>query len=69
MAVQCHFIIIVPNWEQHKCPPADKQINKNWYIGDFPGGPAVETLPSNAGGVGSTSGQEAKIPYASHPKK
>ena len=28
----------------------------------------VETLPSNAGGAGSISGQEAKIPQTSQPK-
>ena len=37
--------------------------------GDFPGGPVVKTLPSNAGGAGSISGQEAKIPHASQRKK
>ena len=35
---------------------------------DFPGGPVVETLPSNAGVVGSVPGQGAKIPHASQPK-
>ena len=30
----------------------------------FPGGPAVENLSSNAGDVGSISGQGTKIPYA-----
>ena len=35
---------------------------------DFPGGPVVKTLPSNAGGVGSIPGWEAKIPHASGPK-
>ena len=29
----------------------------------------VETLPSNAGGMGSIPGQGAKIPHASQPKK
>ena len=28
----------------------------------------VETSPSNAGGVGSISGQGAKIPHVSQPK-
>ena len=37
--------------------------------GDFPGGPVVKTLPSNAGGAGSIPGQEAKIPHASQQKK
>ena len=36
---------------------------------DFPGGPVVKTLPSNAGGAGSIPGLGAKIPHASRPKK
>ena len=32
---------------------------------DFSGSPVVKTLPSNAGGVGSTPGQGAEIPHAS----
>ena len=36
---------------------------------DFPGGPAVKTLPSNAGGEGSIPGGGAQIPHASWPKK
>ena len=35
---------------------------------DFSGSPVVKTLPSNAGGVGSTPGQGAEIPHASWPK-
>ena len=35
---------------------------------DFPGSPAVKTLPFNAGGAGSIPGQRAKIPHASQPK-
>ena len=35
---------------------------------DFPGGPVVKTLPSNAGGVGSIPGHAAKVPYALWPK-
>ena len=35
----------------------------NKKMGDFPGGPVVKTLLSNAGGVGSISGQGAKIPH------
>ena len=38
-------------------------------IRDFPEGPVVKTLPSNAGGAGSIPGREAKIPHASQPKK
>ena len=30
---------------------------------DFPGGPVVETLPSNAEGAGLTSGWGAKVPH------
>ena len=33
--------------------------------GNFSGGPVVKTLPSNARGAGLTSGQRAKIQYAS----
>ena len=36
---------------------------------DFPGGPVVKALPSNAGGTGLIPGQEAKTPHASGPKK
>ena len=35
---------------------------------DFPGGPAVRTSPSNAGGAGSIPGWGAKIPHALWPK-
>ena len=31
---------------------------------DIPGGPVVNTSPSNAGGEGSIPGQETKIPHA-----
>ena len=36
--------------------------------GNFPGGPVVETLPSNAGGVGLIPGYVAKISSALQPK-
>ena len=36
---------------------------------DFPGGPVVGTLPSNAEGVGSIPGQGAQIPHALWPLK
>ena len=32
--------------------------------GDFPGGPVVKNLPSNAGDTGSIPGQGTKIPHA-----
>ena len=37
-------------------------------IRDFPSGPVGKTLPSNAGGAGSTPGWRAKVPHASWPK-
>ena len=33
------------------------------YFRDFPGGPVVKTLPSNAGRAGSIPGQGAKIQH------
>ena len=36
--------------------------------GDFPGGPVVETSPSNAGNVGLILGRGAKIPHGSQPQ-
>ena len=41
------------------------KCHTNW---DFPGGPVVKTLPSSAGDVGSTHGQEGKILCASWPR-
>ena len=35
---------------------------------DFPGGPVVETSPSNAGDAGLIPGRGAQIPHASQPK-
>jgi len=35
---------------------------KDIILGDFPGGPVVKNLPSNAGDTGSVSGQGTKIP-------
>ena len=31
---------------------------------DFPGGSVINTLPSNAGSMGSSPGGETKVPYA-----
>ena len=42
---------------------------KNFTNWDFPGSPAIKTLPSNAGDVGLIPGQGAKIPQASQPKR
>ena len=38
--------------------------NVNW---DFPVGPVVKALPSNAEGMGLIPGQGAKIPHVSQP--
>ena len=38
------------------------------HLRDFPGGPEVKTLPSSAGGAGSSLGRGAKIADASWPK-
>ena len=37
---------------------------KSWDSGDFPGGPVVETSPSNAVGAGSIPSQRTKNPLA-----
>ena len=37
------------------------------YLRDFPGGPGVRALPSNAGAVGSVR-RGAETPHASRPK-
>ena len=34
---------------------------------DFPGAPVVQTLPSNAGDMGSIPGQGTKIPHSVEP--
>ena len=47
--------------------PGKLQTRKE--LRDLPGGPVVKTLPFNAGGVGSTPGQGAKIQHALWPKK
>ena len=35
-----------------------------WPYWDFPGGPVVKNLPSNAGNMGSILGRGTKIPHA-----
>ena len=44
------------------CPNGSSVKTK---VGDFPGGPVVKTLPSNAEGVGSIPGQGIKTLHAS----
>ena len=48
------------------CKPKFRK-SKNIYKksrGDFPGGPVVKTLPSNAGDTGSIPSWGTKIPHA-----
>ena len=45
-----------------------KMIIINTLRKDFFGGPVVKTLPSNAGGMGSIPGLEARITHGSQPK-
>ena len=40
-------------------------LNKQRHSRDFSGGPAVKSLPSNAGGLGLIPGQKTRIPHAS----
>ena len=43
-------------------------LYSQYYARDFPSGPVVKTLPSNAGGVDSVPGEGVNIPHASGPK-
>ena len=45
------------------------QLHQNSKLGDFPGRPAVTTLPSTAGGLGSIPGQGTKIPQVKKKKE
>ena len=40
------------------------ELNLNNQAWDFPGGPVVKTLPSNAGRTGSVLSQGVMIPHA-----
>ena len=42
----------------------EKKIHKDTDLRDFPGGPVVKNLPSNAGDMGLIPGQGTKIPHA-----
>ena len=56
---KCKFYILQKNIQKNIV----LLINKKHYR-DFPGGPMVKTLPSNAGGGGLILGQGTKIPHA-----
>ena len=49
-------------------PSTSLQITQLLLSWDFPGGPVVKILPSNAGSAGSIPGWGAKIPHAPWPK-
>ena len=51
-----HCLLRRARLDQHKSMRRD--------VGDFPGGPVVKNLPSNAGDVGLISGEGTKIPHA-----
>ena len=53
----CPFFVVKSN--QHTYI-----LIKNLRAQDFPGGPVVKHLPSNAGDAGSIPGQRTKIPHA-----
>ena len=57
------LFIITKIRKEPKCPQTDEWIKKMWCW-DFPGGPVVENLPSDAGDPGSIPGQVTKIPHA-----
>ena len=42
-------------------PETEKETR---HLEDFPGGPVVKNLPSNAGDIGSIPGRGTKIPHA-----
>ena len=47
-----------------------KEKARGWGCGgNFPGGPVVRTLPSNADGMGSIPGQGAKISHGAKNTK
>ena len=57
---------LIPSWLQTRFR---KEETFKAIKGDIPISPAVKTLPSNAGDVGSIPGLGAKILHASWPKK
>ena len=45
-------------------PRVAQKLSGKKQTRDFPGGPVVKTLPSNAGDVGSIPGQRTRVPHA-----
>ena len=48
----------------NKCQNSFFYSDKSMWYWDFPGGPEVKNLPSNAGDLGLIPGQRTKIPPA-----
>ena len=61
-----NHIIKVPEGKE-KDNGAERVFEKNNGL-NFPGSPVIKISLSNAGGAGSISDQEAKIPHALWPK-
>ena len=68
---QCKSQAVQEEWHLHWGDPClhfqsrgKNTQGKQWRSRDFPGGPLVENLPSNSGGVDSIFGRGTKIPHA-----
>ena len=58
------FAECFPSVKQHG--PSVTHPSRILELADFPGGPVVKSVPSNAGGVGLFSGRRAKIPHPTY---
>ena len=63
------LVRLLKNKEEKRNNKQCWKLKKKGGGGGLPGGSLVETLPSNAGDVGSTPGWGTKIPHAVQPKK
>ena len=66
----CCGCVCSPGEVRHPSTP-DLNASQNEIEGhhrDFPGGPVVKNVPSNAGDAGLTPGQGSKIPHAERPR-
>ena len=57
-------MVITGEWAGQGSAVGIKKKKKKSYFRDFPGGPVVKTLSSNAGVAVSIPGEGAKIPHA-----
>ena len=60
--------IVIKSLLMDRGSPVKTIIQNILCPGDFPGSPVVETLPSNADGVGLIPNRGATIPHSSWPK-